>query len=105
MLDRTKKNFSAGVGRMKWIASYLTERTKAETSAAKLLYQRSKLESRREDIWRNIGARVAELYEKETTDVLADDAIQQALSELKDLQEKIDDYKSRARDVTKMREE
>ncbi|UCD36508.1 MAG: hypothetical protein JSU90_06700 [Nitrospiraceae bacterium] len=105
MLDKTKKNLTAGIGRVKWIASYLTERTKAESSAAKLLYQRSKLESRRDDIWKNIGVRVAELHGKAEADVYGDFVIQQALSELKELQEKIDDYKSRARDMTKLREE
>lgn len=105
MLDKTKKNLTAGIGRVKWITSYLTERTRVETSAARLLYRRSKLESSRDDMCRNIGARVAELYNKGETDVFGDFVIQQALRELKELQEKIDDYKSRARDMTKMREE
>lgn len=104
MIDKTKKSLATGITRVKWIASYISERTRAETSIAKLLYASSKLENKMDELYRDIGKRVLELKEKGETEVLKDSIVQQALDEVKNLKEEVDDYRSQARDVNKLPE-
>ena len=104
MIDKVKKSFNTGVLRIKWIATFLAERTKAETSVAKLLYEKTKIESKINDLYSDVGKRVMELKEKGEEDVLKDFMVQQALDEVKNLQESVDDYKSQADTVNKLPE-
>jgi len=102
MIDKVKKSFNTGLFRVKWIATFLAERTKAETSVAKLLYERTKVEGRINDLYSDVGNRVMELKEKGEEDVLKDFIVQQALDEIKHLQESVDDYKSQADNINKL---
>ena len=102
MIDKVKKSFSTGVLRVKWIATFLAERTKAETSVARLLYEKTKLEGKINDLYSDVGNRVAELKAKGEEDVLKDFMVQQALDEIKNLQETVDDYKSKADNINKL---
>ena len=102
MIDKVKKSFNTGVFRIKWIAKFLAERTKAEASVAKLLYEKTKLDSKINDLYSDVGKRVMELKEKGEEDVLKDFMVQQALDEVKNLQESVDDYKSQADNINKL---
>ena len=102
MIDKVKKSFSTGVLRIKWVATFLAERTKAETSIAKLLYEKTKIESKINDLYSDVGKRVMELKEKGEEDVLKDFMVQQALDEVKNLRESVDDYKSQADKINKL---
>lgn len=107
MIDRVKSNLATGLTRFKWIATFLAERTRAGTSVAKLLYESSKLGERIDDLYREIGRRVMELKEKgehKKKDVYSDFIVQQALDEIRDLKENVDDYKSKARNINKIPE-
>lgn len=107
MIDRVKRNLATGLTRFKWIATFLAERTRAGTSVAKLLYESSKLGERIDDLYREIGRRVMELKEKgehKEKDVYSDFIVQQALDEIRDLKENVDDYKSKARNINKIPE-
>ena len=102
MIDKVKKNFNTGVLRIKWIATFLAERTKAEASVAKLLYEKTKLEGKINDLYSDVGKRVRELKEKGEEDVLKDFMVQQSLDEIKSLQESVDDHKSHADNINKL---
>jgi gas vesicle protein len=102
MIDKVKKSLNRGVFRIKWIATFLAERTKAETSVAKLLYEKTKLEGKINDLYSDVGKRVMELKEKGEEDVLKDFMVQQALDEVKHLQESVHDYKSQADNINKL---
>ncbi|MEE8329215.1 MAG: hypothetical protein V3R54_04725 [Thermodesulfovibrionia bacterium] len=101
MLDKIKRSFNEGVKKVKWFAAFLSERTRAETSMAKLLYQSRKLETRIDELYRDIGKRVLELKEKDEKAVLKDFIVLQTINEIIKLREKIDDYKSRANELGK----
>ncbi len=94
-----------GIERIKWLASFLAERTRAETAIAKLFYEKSKVEDKIDDLLRDIGKRVVDLREKGETDVFQDFTIKHALSELKDLKETVNQYKVEADKISKLREE
>ncbi len=85
MLDRTKESLAAGITRVKWIASFLADRIKAEISIAKIHYRRSRIERQINDRYRDIGRRVVELRDRGETDVFKDAVIQHALDEVKDM--------------------
>jgi hypothetical protein len=97
-----KDGFNTGLMRIKWIATFVAERTKAETSVVKLLYESSKLETKINDHYRDIGKRVLELKEKDETEVFQDFIVQQALSEVKNLKSSVEDYKKQAKNTNKL---
>jgi len=105
MIDIIRKNLMTGIERIKWFASFLAERTRAETAIAKLFYEKSKVDDKMDDLLRDIGRRVVELKAKGDTDVFQDFTIKHALSELKDLKETVNQYKTEADNIIKLREE
>ena len=107
MIEKTKKSLATGLTRVKWMAKFFSERTKAETSAAKLLFKSNRLENKIDELYQDIGKRVTELDakgENEEKDVLRDIVIRPALDELKDLQEAVQEYKTQAEDISKLPE-
>jgi hypothetical protein len=52
MIERIRKNLGEGLKSIKWIATFIAERTKAETSIAKYMYESSKLESKLDELYR-----------------------------------------------------
>jgi len=96
MLDRIRKSFNEGVKSVKWFATFLAERTKIETSIARLFYESSKLEDRVNELYSDIGRRVVELKEKDERAVLKDPIILHTIDEIKRLREQIEDYKDKA---------
>jgi hypothetical protein len=101
MLDRIRKNFNDGLKNVKWVATFLAERTKVETSIARLLYESNKLETRLNELYGEVGKRVLELREKGEKEIMKDFIILQTVSEIKKLKEQIEDYKSRAHTLSK----
>ncbi len=104
MLEQTKKNLATGITRVKWIASFIAERAKTETSKAKIFYERNKLEKSIDGLYRDIGRRVRELKEQGEADVLNDGTVQQALNEIETLGKTVSDYKKKADNMSKMPE-
>jgi len=104
MINKVKDSFNTGLMRVKWIATLVAERTKAETSVVKLLYESSKLESKIDDLYRDIGKRVIELKEKGEKEVYQDFIVQQALNEVKDLRDAVKDYGKQAKNINKLPE-
>lgn len=105
MIDIIRKNLMTGLERIKWLASFLAERTRAETAIAKLFYEKSKVDDKIDDLLRDIGKRVVDLREKGETEVFQDFTIKHALSELKDLRESANNYKTQADKIIRLREE
>ncbi|MBI5056772.1 MAG: hypothetical protein HZB61_09180 [Nitrospirae bacterium] len=104
MIDRIRRNLNKGLDQVKWVATFLAERTKAETEIAKLLFESTKIEGKIDDLYRDIGKRVTELKEKGERSVWKDFIIQQALDEVKHLKEAAEDYKNQANNLTKLPE-
>lgn len=103
MLERVRKSFYDGVRNIKWIAGFVAERTKAETTVAKLLFECNKLEARLDDLYRDVGKRVLELKDQEDKPVRKDFIVQQTSQEIAKLREEIEDYKKRAHDLSKLK--
>jgi hypothetical protein len=104
MIDKIRKSLNKGLDQVRWIATFLAERTKAETEIARLLFENTKIEGRIDDLYRDIGRRVAELKEKGDKSVWKDFIVQQALDEIKHLKEAADNYKNQANELSKLPE-
>jgi len=101
MLEKIRKNFNEGVKSVRWIATFFSERLKAETSMAKLLYTSNRLEAKVDELLRNIGRRVLELKEKGDKAVFKDLIILEAIEEIKRLRTEVEELKSKARALSK----
>ncbi len=104
MIDRIRKNLDRGLDQVKWFATFLAERTKAETEIAKLLFESTRIEGKIEDLYRDIGKRVLEIKEKGERAIWKDFVIQQALDEIKHLREAAEEYRNQAKDLSKLPE-
>ncbi len=104
MLGTIRRSMREGLNKVKWIAAFLAERTKAETSIARLLYESSKLEERIDELYRDIGRKVFELNEKGERSILRDFVVQQALDEVKNLKATMKDYREKAKDLSDLPE-
>jgi len=105
MIDKIRISLKEGMKRVKWITMFLAERTRAETEIGKLMFESSKLESKLENLYIDIGKRVLELHQKgDNKSVFNDFIIQQAIAEIKDLKDAIDDYKKQARELSNIQE-
>ena len=93
MIDRVRKSFYEGVKQFKMFASFLSERTKVETSMAKQFYESSRLEARLDGLYNDIGRRVVELDEKGEKAISRDFVIREAIDEAKKLKRQIEECK------------
>jgi hypothetical protein len=91
MLEKTKKNFATGVARVKWMAGFLAERAKTETSLAKTSFEKNRIQGNIDELYRVIGKRVAALQDSGGAEVVNDAAVQQSLTEVRALEEKLRD--------------
>ncbi len=99
MLNKIKKSLNEGAKSVKWIASFLAERTRAETNMAKLLYASSKLEAKLDEHYIDIGKRVLELKGQTEKMVIKDFIILQMISEIERIRAEIADLKQGAREL------
>ena len=104
MIDKIRVSIKEGMKRVKWITMFLAERTRAETEIGKLMFESSKLESKLEKLYIDIGKRVLELHQKGEKSIFNDFIVQQAIAEIKDLKDAIDDYKKQARELSNIQE-
>ena len=102
MWKRIKNNFDAGIERIKWFSSILSERMKIEFSVIKLVSDRDKKEKERAEKLRLIGERVFELKEQHDKNVLKDKVIAGSISEIEKLNSEIEDINEKASEISKV---
>ena len=104
MIDRIRKNLDKGLDQVKWIATFLAERTRAETEIAKLLFEATKIEGKIDDLYLEIGKRVVELKEKGDRAILKDFIILKAFDEIRHLRISVEEYRNQANNLSKLPE-
>lgn len=102
MIEKIRKSFNDGVANLKWLANFLAERTRAETSIFKLRYESSRLENKIDELYKDVGKRVLEIKEKEEKNVFKDFIILQTIDEIKGLRKEIDDYNGKEEEFKKI---
>ena len=104
MIDRIRRSLNRGLDQVRWVATFLAQRTRAETEIARLLFESTRIEGKIEDLHRDIGSRVAELYEKGEKSVMKDFIVRKALDDIRLLREASADYKNQARNLSRLPE-
>lgn len=104
MLKRLKENFEAGIEKIKWFSSLLSERLKIEISLMRLLHQCEQMERKKDELMRTIGKRVNELKEQTDPQILKDRLVTEALSEIAKINEEIESTRKKASDISKIEE-
>ena len=102
MWKRIKNNFDAGIERIKWFSSILSERMKIEFSVIKLVSDRDKKEKDRAEKMRLIGERVFELKEQHDKNILKDKVIAGSISEIEKLDSEIEDINKKVSEISKV---
>ncbi len=102
MWKRLKSNFDAGIEKIKWFSSLLSERLKIEFSIVKLLQDRGKKEKDRAEKMRFIGERVFELRNHQDKNIFKDKEILETISELERIDAEIEDIKKKASEMSKI---
>ncbi len=104
MIERIRKNFTEGKAGVRWLAQFLAERSRAETSLFKLRYESSKLGSRVDELYKEVGKRILDLKEKEENDVFKDFIVLQTMDEIKVLRKEMQDFREKEAEVNKVSE-
>lgn len=104
MIDRIRRSLNKGLDQVRWVATFLAERTKSETEIAKLLFESSRIEGKIDDLYTDIGRRIVELKEKGEKSVWKDFVVQKALDDIKHLRETSEEFKNQARSLNKLPE-
>jgi predicted transcriptional regulator len=100
VLKRLKENLDSGIEKIKWFSSLLSDRLKIEYLVMKLLYQSEQMEKKKDDLMRRIGQRVYELREYSERNIMNDNVITEALSELEKINSEIESTKKKASEIS-----
>ncbi|MCK5287309.1 MAG: hypothetical protein KAI96_00875 [Thermodesulfovibrionia bacterium] len=93
MLDRIRRSFHEGIKQIKLFASFLSERAKVETFELKQFYATSKLVTRLDMLYSDIGKRVIELEAKGEKEVYKDFILLPKIDEVKKLKKQIEEHR------------
>lgn len=99
MLEKIRDNFFAGVSRVKWFSSLLSERLKIELTVIKLINDSKALEEKRDDMSKTVGMRVFELRKEEGVDIFKDAKVKEGVKEMERLTKEIEDLRARITEI------
>jgi|GEM_PF-3074050 len=95
--DRIRRDIESGLHSFQSVGRYLAERTRVETSLAKVVYDTQKIRKKIDEKYRELGERLFELRDEKNP---AQDAIiRDLLSDLSGLKEEIDFHMTRAKEL------
>jgi len=101
MLKRIKSSFDAGIEKIKWFASLLSDRMKIEISVVRLLYQSTEMERKRMELMKTIGERVYSL-KNGPNKILKDPVVAETLGRIEALDAEIEDVKKKASEISRI---
>jgi chaperonin cofactor prefoldin len=88
--DRIFRNMNDGVEAIMRVAFNLSERTRLESSVARLMVQKGRLESKLDKLNRELGEKVSHMWEQKSDDIIADLEVQDILGDISDVRERIE---------------
>lgn len=94
MIEKLMANFTAGVEKLRWFSSLMSERLKVELAVIKLMNEARALEEKKKEVLMAVGERVFELRGHEQA-ILKDPALKETLKELGTLNKDLEDLKKR----------
>jgi len=95
--DRIRRDLESGLRTFQFVGRFIAERTRVETSLAKVVYDTQKIRKKIDDRYRELGERIFELRdEKNPTD---NAVVRDMIAELATLKEELDVYMTRAQEL------
>jgi hypothetical protein len=99
MLAKVKNSFAEGLVTLRWFASVLGERLKAEAAVIRLLWESHAVERKRDELMRRLGERVFELRKVEGVNIYQDRKSIETLKEVEGLESEIKGLRKRASEL------
>ena len=104
MLRRLKESFEAGVEKIKWFSSLLSERLKIEISIVRLIYQSGQMEKKRDSLMKTIGERLYDMKEHPEAQIMKDKIVVDAMREIEEINAEIESTRKKASEISRMEE-
>lgn len=100
MFSKIKKDFDRAIEKIKWFASFLSERVTIEIAVFKLIYKSEELKKRRNELLGNIGEEVYKMRGKDR-DVYANKEVKDAILKLESIESEINETVKQASEISK----
>ena len=95
--DRIRKDLEDGLNSIQAIGRFLAQRTRVETSLAKVVYDTQKIRRKIDEKYHELGERIYEL--KDEKNPAENATVRDLISELSSLKEELDFYMTRASEL------
>jgi len=95
--DRIVRNLNIGAEAVMRLAISLSERTRLESSVAKLMVKKGKIESKIDKANRGLGERVSAMYEQKSEDIINDLEVQDILKDIMIMREEVESLREEIR--------
>jgi hypothetical protein len=100
LFDKARRSFDSGVERVRWFATFVNARARAELAVFRLMADAGKLERERDRHEREIGARVFELRDRGEINVFRDASVSAAMKEIERINQELLTLKEQAAGMT-----
>jgi len=100
MISILKRDFEAGIEKLKWFSSLLSERVRVEIEVFKLLYKSEELKKKRDELLKKIGQEVCAAKGKEKN-IYANKDVMDAIKELEALDPEIKETVEKASEISR----
>ncbi|MDP2166937.1 MAG: hypothetical protein Q8J64_01255 [Thermodesulfovibrionales bacterium] len=101
MVEKIRDSFYAGIEKIKWFSSLMSERLKVEISVIRLINKSDKLQKERGESAMAVGQRVFELKAQEGANLLQDKKIKEALKEMERLDGETEAIKGQMAEISR----
>lgn len=101
MFNIIKRDFEAGIEKIKWFSELLSERVRIEIEVFKLLYKSEELKKKRDELLKKIGEEVYAMKGKEKN-IYANKDVVNAIKELEALEPEIKETVERASEISRI---
>jgi len=90
------------VERVKWFASFLSDRINVEIAVFRLIFRANGMEKERDRLLHLIGEKIVELSREKEKNVFRDKVISEAISELHKIDDEIAELKNKASEISSL---
>jgi hypothetical protein len=100
VIARIKDSFNSGISRLKWFSTIFAERVHIELAVMKLLYMSRETERKKEELLRNMGARIYELRDNPDRAILKDRIVLETVEAVEKLEKEMKELKRKAEEMS-----
>ncbi len=99
MVEKLRDNFKAGIEKLKWFSSLVSERLKVELAVMRLISDVRAIEEKRNEAQRAAGERLFELKAMEDASITKDRKVEAAMKDIERLNAEIESIRERIAEI------